>query len=114
LRTDLERLADVKEAIERVEKYAARGRQAFDHDELIQTWIVHHIQIIGEACRLISAPFRDSHPEVPWKKIIGMRNALVHEYFGIDEDLVWDAVQRELPGLKRAIDASLRESGGRL
>ena len=73
-----------------------RGRHAFDHDELIQTWVVHHVEIIGEACSLVSEGFRASHPEIPWKKIIGMRNVLVHHYFGIDEDLVWDAVEREL------------------
>lgn len=77
MRTDLERLADVKEAIDRIEKYAMRGRHAFDHDELIQTWIVHYIQIIGEACGLVSEGFKASHPEIPWKKIIGMRNVLV-------------------------------------
>lgn len=109
MRTDLERLADVREAIDRIEKYAIRGRHAFDHDELIQTWIVHHVQIIGEACGLVSEGFRASHPEIPWKKIIGMRNVLVHHYFGIDEDLVWDAVERELPGLKGAIEANLKE-----
>ena len=87
-----------------------RGRDAFAHDELIQTWIVHHVQIIGEACSLVSEGFKASHPEIPWKKIIGMRNVLVHHYFGIDEDLVWDAVERELPDLKRAIEASLKES----
>ena len=110
MRTDLERLADVREAIDRIEKYAMRGRHAFDHDELIQTWIVHHVQIIGEACGLVSEVFKASHPEIPWKKITGMRNVLVHHYFGIDEDLVWDAVERELPDLKKAIEASLEEA----
>ena len=110
MRTDLERLADVREAIERIEKYAMRGRHAFDHDELIQTWVVHHIEIIGEARSLVSEGFKASHPEIPWKKIVGMRNVLVHHYFGIDEDLVWDAVDRELPELKRAIEASLKEA----
>ncbi len=113
MRNDRERLGDVQEAIERIEKYSGRGRTVFDQDELIQTWILHHVQIIGEACSLISSDFKATHPGIPWKEIIGMRNALVHQYFGIDKDLVWGAVERELPHLKRVIAAILQESGGR-
>ena len=51
---------------------------AFDQDELIQTWVVHHLQIIGEASRGISQSFRDQYPTIPWTKIVGMRNILVH------------------------------------
>ena len=51
MRDDRERLLDILEAIERIERYAARGREAFENDELLQTWVVHHVQIIGEAAR---------------------------------------------------------------
>ena len=54
MRSDRERLLDIQEAIERIEKYATRGREAFERDELIQTWILHHLQIIGEAARALS------------------------------------------------------------
>jgi uncharacterized protein with HEPN domain len=59
MRDDRERLLDIQEAIERIEKYAAQGQEAFERDELIQTWIVHHLQIIGEASRAISSSLRD-------------------------------------------------------
>jgi uncharacterized protein with HEPN domain len=78
-----ERLLDILEAIENIEKYASRGHEAFEHDELIQTWIVHHLQIIGEAASSFPDNFRERYPEVPWSKIIGMRNILVHNYFGL-------------------------------
>ena len=109
MRDDKERLRDIEEAIERIEKHASKGRKAFEDDELIQNWIVHHLQIIGEATRSLSAEYRKKHPEVAWSKIIGMRNILVHDYFGIDVDVVWRVVERDLPELKQKIRALLQE-----
>ena len=89
-----ERLLDILEAIERIEKYAAHGRENFENDELIQTWIVHHLQIIGEAARALPGSFIDQHQEIDWSEIIGLRYILVHEYFGVDVDVVWAVVER--------------------
>ncbi len=109
MRDDRERLLDILDAIERIEKYSSRGRQAFEEDELIQSWIVHHLQIIGEALRSISDDFRREHRDIPWKETIGMRNILVHRYFELDVDLVWKAVTRDLPDLKEKVRAILEE-----
>ncbi len=65
MRDDRVRLGDILEAIKRVERYAKRGRKAFQSDELIQNWVIHHIQIIGEAAGKLSEPFRKAHTEVP-------------------------------------------------
>ena len=111
MRDDRERLLDIVEAIERIERYAGRGRNVFEDDELIQTWMVHHIQIVGEAARKVSEDLRASHPEIPWPQIIAMRSVLVHEYFGIDLDEVWTTVERELPELKRKITVILEGLG---
>lgn len=88
MRSERERLLDILEAIERIEKYADEGKDAFEVNELIQTWIVHHITIIGEACRTLSDDFVASYANIPWADIIGMRNILVHHYFGIDTNAV--------------------------
>ncbi len=104
-----ERLLDILEAIERIEKYSIQGREAFEHDELIQTWIVHHLQIIGEAVSALPENFRYKYPDIPWSKIIGMRNILVHNYFGIDVDVVWAVIMNELPDLKKKIMAIMQE-----
>lgn len=104
-----ERLLDILEAIERIEKYTIRGRDAFEQDELIQTWIVHHLQIIGEAANALPDNFRDKYPDIPWSKIIGMRNILVHNYFGIDVDVVWAVIINELPDLKKKIIVMIQE-----
>ncbi|GAB6931821.1 HepT-like ribonuclease domain-containing protein [Calditerricola satsumensis] len=106
---DRDRLWHILEAIERIEKYLVYGEEQFRQSELIQTWIVHHLQIIGEAVRMLSKSFRDAHPEVEWNKIIGMRNILVHEYFGIDSDIVWRVVNTELPNLKKKVKTFIQE-----
>jgi uncharacterized protein with HEPN domain len=109
MKDDRERLLHIQEAIERIEKYAKRGKAAFARDELIQTWILRHLQIIGEACRVLSPELKTQHSDVPWSDIIGMRNILVHDYFGIDVEAVWSAVERDLPVLKKKIEAILLE-----
>ena len=103
MRNDLERLRDILEAIENIEKYAIQGKQIFDQDELIQIWIIHHLQIIGEASSAMSQNFIEDHPEIPWRDIIDFRNILVHEYFQVDNTIVWTVVTEELPSLKRNI-----------
>lgn len=65
MRDDLSRLQDILEAIVRIEKYADRGREAFENDELIQTWTLHHLRIIGEACRTLSDDIKLSYPAIP-------------------------------------------------
>ncbi len=111
MRDDRERLLDILEAIERIEQYAHLGREAFTQDELVQVWMVHHIEIIGEAIRGLSQTFRAQHPEVSWAVIVAMRNVLVHHYFGIDADEVWSAIERDVPELKRNVQAMLNEMG---
>ena len=64
MRNDRERLLDIVEAIERINKYAVRGRAAFEEDELIQNWILHHLQIIGEAAHKVSGQFREAHHDI--------------------------------------------------
>ena len=102
-----ERLRDIQEAIERIIRYTSEGRDLFDQNELIQTWVVHHLEIIAEAARSIPQEFKVLHPEIPWKRISGMRNILVHVYFGIDKDIVWAVVERDLPVLRVGIRAIL-------
>jgi uncharacterized protein with HEPN domain len=109
LRDDQARLEDILRATASIARYAERGRLAFDHDELVQSWMIYHLTLIGEAAARISSALRDQHPEVPWPRVIGMRNVLVHGYFAIDLEEVWVTVDRRVPTLRRQIDEILRE-----
>jgi len=109
MRDDRERVLDVLEAIERIERVSVRGRDHFYEDEMAQVWVIHHLQIIGEAVRGISSEFRTANPDIPWSDIIGMRNVLIHHYFGIDRDAVWNVVEHDLPALKSQLQSLVRE-----
>lgn len=108
MRDDRQRLVDILHAIKQVERYAKRGRDTFETDELVHTWVVHHIQIMGEASSKLTATYRRSHPEIPWAEIIKMRHVLVHDYFGIDLGEVWAVVERDLPVLKQQVRQLLK------
>jgi uncharacterized protein with HEPN domain len=107
MRNDRERLLDIKEAIENIKKYSIKGRNTFEKEELVQNWIIHHLQIIGEAAAKISDDFQEQHPDIPWLQVIGMRNILVHDYFRIDINAVWSVVENDLPRLEQYIETLL-------
>jgi uncharacterized protein with HEPN domain len=105
-----ERVLDVLESIERIERYALGGREEFERNELVQVWILHHLQILGEAVSTLRPELQQDHPEIPWSSIVGMRNVLVQQYFEIDTDIVWSVVEKDLPRLKEWFQA-IREAG---
>lgn len=81
-----------------------KTRKDSDLDEALRLAVARLVQVIGEAARRLSSPFTYAHPEVPWKAIVGMRNKIVHDYMGVDEDLLWDTVTRELPPLVSGLE----------
>ncbi len=111
MRVDRDRLLDILESIENIRKYAEKGQAVFLGDELVQVWIIHHIQVIGEAAANLSQAFRESHTELPWPDIVSMRNVVVHHYFGIDLNQIWDTVNIDLPKLESAIQEILQKMG---
>ena len=78
---------------------------AFVSDEALIRAFARSLEIIGEASKKIPDDYRKKHPDVEWKAMAGMRDKLIHDYFGIDYELVWDVVQKKLPQLKEKINA---------
>jgi uncharacterized protein with HEPN domain len=94
------RLLDMLLAARELDKYTQGvSFEDFDRNRLLQHAVIRLIEIIGEAARNISADFKAAHPEIPWAGIIGIRNRLIHEYFRVASDKVWEAVKEDLPGL---------------
>lgn len=112
MRDGNERLLDILEAIGEIERYAVRGREAFLQDELVQVWMIHHLQIIGEAAACLPPDLRNASPEIPWKQVTGLRNVLVHAYFRVDPEEVWAVVNRDIPALRKAIVVLLADTEG--
>jgi len=100
-RNDRVYLSDVLDAIQRIEEYM-RGvsYDAFFDDNLRQDAVVRQLEIIGEACRRISADVQDRYSDIPWVDIIGMRHKIAHDYFKVDLETVWDTILDDLPFLK--------------
>lgn len=97
-------LDHIFESIEALEKYTDNlSKEDFLNSILIQDAICRRLEIIGEAASKLDDEFKGKYPDVPWYKIVGMRNLLVHEYFHVDLDQVWNTIQKSIPELKRQI-----------
>ncbi len=93
-------LLDILLAARKIRAFTAEvDESGFQTNEVLQHAVLRLIQIIGEAARKISTDFRQSHPDIPWKEIVGMRHVLVHEYFRIIPEKVWEVVDRDIPDL---------------
>ncbi|MBD3229232.1 MAG: DUF86 domain-containing protein [Candidatus Lokiarchaeota archaeon] len=94
----------ILECIELIEKYIeGKNKADFIKTLLIQDAVVHRIEIIGEAIKNLSSEFIEKYPNIPWKEIKGMRDIIVHKYFGIDLELTWEVIVKDIPDLKRNI-----------
>ena len=110
-RRDKERLEHILAAIERVNRYIAdKTYQDLVDDDMMYYAVVKNIEIIGEAANMLTAEFQEEHPDTPWKKVKGMRNYIVHEYFQVDDIVVWEVATKSLVELKEQISQYLEET----
>ena len=107
---DIIRLEHIVQAIERIKRYT-NGKRFDDlvKDDMMYYAVVKNIEIIGEAANLLTSEFKKEHPNTQWKLITGMRNYIVHEYFQVDNTVIWDVIQNDLPLLENQIQDYLKE-----
>jgi uncharacterized protein with HEPN domain len=104
-------LKHILDAIERVETYVAVGRDVFTTTPHWQDAVIRQLEIVGEATKRLSADRKAQYPEVPWRRIAGLRDVLIHDYLGVDISTVWEITQQNLPELKRTVQTMLRDMG---
>ena len=93
----------IAEAIERIRRYTATGHDAFTADDMIQSAVIRQLEIIGEAARNLSGELKSDERAVPWKRIIGTRDRLIHGYSEVNLDAVWSIVESDLAELDREV-----------
>ncbi len=103
-------LKHMMDAIILIEDYLKnKGYQEFIENRMLQDAVIREIEIIGEATRNLSAAFRSKYPDIPWRQIAGMRDKLIHGYFGVDLDAVWDTATKDIPELKEKLKRIMKE-----
>jgi uncharacterized protein with HEPN domain len=105
MRADRLRLLDAIEQVDLISSFCERGREVFFSDVLVQSAVLHRLALLGEACRALSPELREAHPQIPWPQIIALRNVLIHEYFGVDLELVWTIATEHATALRAGFGA---------
>jgi len=98
------------EAINNIEEFTSGiSKDLLFADKMRYFAVVKNVEIIGEAANMLTNEFRESHTELPWRAIVGMRNVIVHDYVNIHKDLLWSTIQEDVPSLKNQISIYLEE-----
>ena len=107
-RGDMESLSDIKEAVRRIGLYIEEmDYEEFLQDTKTQDAVVRNLEILGEATKNISAGLKEGYPQIPWKKLAGVRDRLIHHYFGVNYDIVWVIIKEELPEIISQVEEIL-------
>lgn len=104
---------DIRDCCEKVLRYTngLDAEQLFE-DEILFDAVMRNLNVIGEAAKHVSPDLRSRHPQIGWRKIIGLRNIVTHVYFGLDEDILWDIIQHSVPALLEQINQILKTEFG--
>jgi uncharacterized protein with HEPN domain len=103
MRDDPTRVRHILECVEKILDWTKLGHDAFSQDPMMQSAVVHELEIIGEASKALSKEFRAEHAKIPWREIAGLRDVLVHDYDSIDAEEVWRVIERDIPALMKEL-----------
>jgi len=91
-------------AIEKIQRYTSNtSYESFKNDELVQDATIRNLEILGEAAKKIPEETKQTYSDVEWRKVAGLRDILIHDYFGIDIVIIWDVIQNKLPSLQKSL-----------
>jgi uncharacterized protein with HEPN domain len=101
-------LRHILDAIAQIESYLdGVSADQFQKTRLIQDGVLRQLEIMGEACRYLSDDIRQDHPEVPWRQIVGLRNRVIHAYFSVNTEIIWEITKDDLPSIKGNVTSIL-------
>jgi len=109
--TQLAYLQHVRDALRAVLEYTAEGRATFLGSRMVQDAVVRNLEVVGEAVKGLDGEMRARAPDVPWRRIAGMRDVLIHHYFGVDLEVVWRVVEVEAPSLLVVVEKLIEDLG---
>ena len=105
-------LEDILAAIERINSYTRSvDFKTFQNDSQKVDAVLHNLEVIGEAAKNVPMDLRTAYPDIEWRKIAGLRDIIVHEYFGVSVEIVWDIIQNKLPDLHKGVKEILEKAG---
>jgi uncharacterized protein with HEPN domain len=102
-------LRHILECLGAIQSYTVGGRETFFTERKTQKATLRELQELAESTQNLSPALKDRHPEIPWRDIAGFRNVLVHDYLGLNLSRIWQIIERDLPGLKKEIEAIVRK-----
>lgn len=103
MRDDRVYLEHIRDALADIATYTSAGREAFFDERIRQDATLRKLEVIGQAVKNLSEESKSSRPQIPWKQIAGMRDKVIHDYFGVNLEIVWAVVEKDLPRLDQAV-----------
>ena len=104
-------MLSIVDAIQQIESYTQEGKGAFLSNRMAQDAVLRNLEIIGEATKHLSEGIREAYSHVPWRRIAGLRDVLIHDYLGVDLEEVWGVIEKHLPELKRHVETICSDLG---
>ena len=96
------------ESLDRIEQYVSGGREEFMTSDMIQDAVVRNLQTMTESSQRLSDDFKQRHAEIDWRAMVGFRNVITHNYLGLDLDLIWETIKKELPALRTVLVSEMK------